>query len=141
MSGGPKALDDLVGLLDLESLEVNLFRGESLDPDRVRLYGGEVLAQSLMAAGRTVEPGRRVHSMHAYFLKLGDPKVPVVYEVDRILATRFGVAAIDAVHDGEFGTMVALRGERIERVPIADAVRELKTVDPELLEVAGVFFG
>jgi 6-phosphofructokinase 1 len=45
------------------------------------------------------------------------------------------------VHDGAFGTMVALRGERIERVPIADAVRELKTVDPALLAVAGVFFG
>jgi acyl-CoA thioesterase-2 len=78
------ALDDLVGLLDLESLEVNLFRGVSLDPDRFRLYGGEVLAQSLLAAGRTVDPERRLHSMHAYFLKLGDPKVPVVYEVDRI---------------------------------------------------------
>jgi acyl-CoA thioesterase II len=78
------AVDDLVGLLDLEALEVNLFRGESLDRDRIRLYGGEVLAQSLMAAGRTVETERRVHSMHAYFLKLGDPKTPVVYEVDRI---------------------------------------------------------
>ena len=64
---------------------------------------------------------------------------PTAY--DRVLATRFGIAAIDAVHDGAFGTMVALRGERIERVPIGDAVRELKTVDAELLEVAGVFFG
>jgi 6-phosphofructokinase 1 len=64
---------------------------------------------------------------------------PTAY--DRILATRFGIGAIDAVHDGAFGTMVALRGERIERVPIADAVRELKTVDRELLDVAGVFFG
>jgi acyl-CoA thioesterase II len=78
------ALDDLVSLLDLEQLEVNLFRGYSLDRDRVRLYGGEVLAQALMATGRTVEPDRRVHSMHAYFLKLGDPKIPVVYDVDRI---------------------------------------------------------
>ena len=64
---------------------------------------------------------------------------PTAY--DRVLATRFGIAAIDAVHDGEFGTMVALQGERIERVPIADAVRELKTVDAALLDVAGVFFG
>ena len=78
------ALDDLVSLLDLEQLEVNLFRGYSRDRDRVRLYGGEVLAQALMAAGRTVDVERRVHSMHAYFLKLGDPKVPVVYDVDRI---------------------------------------------------------
>jgi acyl-CoA thioesterase-2 len=95
------ALDDLVGLLDLESLEVNLFRGQSLDPDRVRLYGGEVLAQSLMAAGRTVEPGRRVHSLHAYFLKLGDPKVPVVYEVDRIRDGRsFTTRRVVAVQHG-----------------------------------------
>ena len=64
---------------------------------------------------------------------------PTAY--DRVLATRFGIAAIDAVHDGAFGTMVALRGDRIERVPIGDAVRQLKTVDPELLEVASVFFG
>ena len=64
---------------------------------------------------------------------------PTAY--DRVLATRFGIAAIDAVHDGEFDTMVALQGERIERVPIADAVRELKTVDAALLDVAGVFFG
>jgi 6-phosphofructokinase 1 len=64
---------------------------------------------------------------------------PTAY--DRVLATRFGVAALDAVHDGAFATMVALRGERIERVPIAEAVRELKTVDAELLDVAQVFFG
>ena len=74
-----------VGLLDLELLEVNLFRGESLDPDRVRLYGGEVLAQALDGRGsHRRRASGAVHSMHAYFLKLGDPKVPVVYEVDRI---------------------------------------------------------
>jgi ATP-dependent phosphofructokinase / diphosphate-dependent phosphofructokinase len=63
---------------------------------------------------------------------------PTAY--DRVLATRFGIAAVDAVHDGAFATMVALQGARIVLVPIADALRELKTVDPELLEVAGVFF-
>jgi acyl-CoA thioesterase-2 len=95
------ALDDLVGLLDLESLEVNLFRGVSLDRDRVRLYGGEVLAQALMAAGRTVDGERRVHSMHAYFLKLGDPKVPVVYEVDRIRDGRsFTTRRVVAIQHG-----------------------------------------
>ncbi len=60
---------------------------------------------------------------------------------DRVLATRFGIAAIDAVEQGAFGTMVALHGSSIERVPIADAVSELKTVDPGLVEVAKVFFG
>jgi ATP-dependent phosphofructokinase / diphosphate-dependent phosphofructokinase len=63
---------------------------------------------------------------------------PTAY--DRVLATRFGIAAIDAVHDGAFGTMVALHGDRIDRVPIADALRELKTVDADLLEVADIFF-
>jgi ATP-dependent phosphofructokinase / diphosphate-dependent phosphofructokinase len=60
---------------------------------------------------------------------------------DRVLATRFGVAAIDAVRDGAFGQMVALQAGRIVRVPLAEAVGELKTVDRELVEVAEVFFG
>ena len=60
---------------------------------------------------------------------------------DRVLATRFGIAAIDAVHDGEFGTMVALQAGTIVRLPIAEATAGLKTVDPDLLEVAEVFFG
>ena len=65
---------------------------------------------------------------------------PTAY--DRVLSTRFGIAAIDAVHDGDFGTMVALRGDAIVRVPLADAVGELKTMDPALYhEVAEVFFG
>jgi 6-phosphofructokinase 1 len=60
---------------------------------------------------------------------------------DRVLATRFGVAAIDAVHDGAFGQMVALQSGSIVRVPLEAAVGELKTVDPELVDVAEVFFG
>jgi ATP-dependent phosphofructokinase / diphosphate-dependent phosphofructokinase len=64
---------------------------------------------------------------------------PTAY--DRVLATRFGIEAIDAVNDGEFGIMVALRGPDIVRVPIEDGVRELKTVDPKLYDVASVFFG
>ncbi len=60
---------------------------------------------------------------------------------DRVLSTRFGIAAIDAVHDGAFGTMVALRADRIERVPLSEGTAKLKTVAPELVEVAEVFFG
>ena len=60
---------------------------------------------------------------------------------DRVLATRFGIAAIDAVHDGAFGTMVALRAGEIVRVPLEEATAELKLVDPKLYEVAEVFFG
>jgi 6-phosphofructokinase 1 len=64
---------------------------------------------------------------------------PTAY--DRVLATRFGIEAIDAVNDGEFGIMVALQGSGIVRVPIEDGVRRLKTVDPQLYDVASVFFG
>jgi 6-phosphofructokinase 1 len=64
---------------------------------------------------------------------------PTAY--DRVLATRFGVEAVNAVNDGAFGIMVALRGTRIDRVPLADALREVKTVDPALVDVASVFFG
>jgi acyl-CoA thioesterase-2 len=78
------ALDDLIALLDLEPLEVNLFRGVSPKEDRQRVFGGQVAGQALVAAGRTVEPGRPVNSLHAYFLRPGDPTVPIVYEVDRI---------------------------------------------------------
>ena len=60
---------------------------------------------------------------------------------DRVLATRFGLHAIDAVHDGDWGEMVALRGTDIVRVPLAEATRELKTVPPELYAEAEVFFG
>src|ERR1044071_4070373 len=78
------ALDDLIALLDLEPLEVNLFRGVSPKEDRQRVFGGQVAGQALVAAGRTVEDGRPVHSLHAYFLRPGDPTVPIIYEVDRI---------------------------------------------------------
>ncbi len=78
------ALDDLIALLDLEPLEVNLFRGVSPKEDRQRVFGGQVAGQALVAAGRTVEADRPVHSLHAYFLRPGDPTVPIIYEVDRI---------------------------------------------------------
>ena len=78
------ALDDLVDLLDLEPIEVNLFRGVSPDENRQRVFGGQVAGQALVAATRTVETGRHVHSLHAYFLRPGDPTVPILYEVDRI---------------------------------------------------------
>ncbi len=78
------ALDELLTLLELEALEVNLFRGLSPHEDRQRVFGGQVAAQALVAAGRTVDDDRPVHSLHAYFLRPGDPNIPIVYEVDRI---------------------------------------------------------
>ena len=77
------ALDALVDLLDLEAIEVNIFRGKHPEGDRQRTFGGQVAAQALMAAGRTVERGR-VHSLHSYFLRPGDSSAPTLYEVDRI---------------------------------------------------------
>jgi acyl-CoA thioesterase II len=78
-----EALDFLVRLLDLEAIEVNIFRGIQPEEERQRVFGGQVAAQALMAAGRTVERGDP-HSLHSYFLRPGDPKIPILYEVDRI---------------------------------------------------------
>ena len=75
-------IEELLELLRLEPLEVNLFRGASRDIGTPRVFGGQVLAQSLLAASRTVED-RMVHSLHAYFLRAGDPEAPIVYNVDR----------------------------------------------------------
>ena len=83
-AGRMTALDELVNLLDLEAIEVNIFRGVSPDENRQRVFGGQVAGQALVAATRTVEVGRYVHSLHAYFLRPGDPTVPILYEVDRI---------------------------------------------------------
>jgi acyl-CoA thioesterase II len=78
------ALDGLVSILDLETLEQNLFRGRSPEAGWQRVYGGQVLGQALTAAGRTVEQDRLAHSLHALFLLAGDPAVPIIYEVERI---------------------------------------------------------
>jgi acyl-CoA thioesterase-2 len=77
------ALETLLSLLDLEELEVNIFRGRSPQEQRQRVFGGQVAGQALVAAGRTVEKGI-VHSLHAYFLRPGDPSTPILYSVDRI---------------------------------------------------------
>src|SRR5688500_293010 len=80
----PDAIENLLGTLDLEPLEHNLFRGRSPQAGWQRVFGGQVIGQALAAATRTVEPNRKVHSLHAYFLRPGDPGVPIIYEVDRI---------------------------------------------------------
>jgi acyl-CoA thioesterase II len=78
------ALDRLLDLLDLEQIEVNIFRGRSPDETVQRVFGGQVAGQALVAAGRTVPADRAVHSLHAYFIRPGDPTVPLVYTVDRV---------------------------------------------------------
>src|SRR5215469_3093695 len=95
------ALDRLLALLDLEKIEENVFRGLS-PPERVqRVFGGQVLAQVLVATMRTVPDERACHSFHAYFLRPGDPKTPILYEVDRSRdGTSFSVRRVVAVQHG-----------------------------------------
>src|SRR5437763_9428024 len=79
-----RVLQELVELLALERIEENLFRGQSQDLGWGTVFGGQVLGQALSAASQTVPSERHVHSLHAYFLRPGDAKRPIVYEVDRI---------------------------------------------------------
>lgn len=78
------AVDNLLQILDLEMLEHNLFRGRSPQVGWQRVFGGQVIGQALVAASRTVVEDRHVHSLHGYFMRPGDPAVPIIYEVDRI---------------------------------------------------------
>jgi acyl-CoA thioesterase II len=95
-------LDELLSLLDLEVIEVNMFRGRQTDEARLRTFGGLVAAQALVAAGRTVEASKPVHSLHAYFLRPGDPKSPILYNVDRIRDGRsFATRRVVAIQHGE----------------------------------------
>jgi acyl-CoA thioesterase-2 len=80
----PSSADELVALLDLETIDVNLFRGTQPDTLLQRVFGGQVAGQSLVAGARTVEPPLAVHSLHSYFLRPGDVSVPIVYDVERM---------------------------------------------------------
>ena len=80
----PAGTGGLVELLDLDDLDVDLFRGRPAETERPRVYGGQVAAQALMAAVRTVDPAYVVHSLHSYFLLSGDTAVPIIYDVERI---------------------------------------------------------
>jgi acyl-CoA thioesterase-2 len=95
------SLRRLLEVLDLERLEVNLFRGQNPTDSRRRLFGGQVLAQGLVAALRTVE-NRLAHSLHAYFLRPGDPRVPTIFEVDRVRdGGTFTTRLVKAIQHGE----------------------------------------
>jgi acyl-CoA thioesterase-2 len=96
-----KSLADLLRLLELERLEINLFRGESRDIGSPQVFGGQVLGQALMAASATVD-ARLVHSLHAYFLRRGDFNASIVYEVDRSLdGSSFSNRRVVAIQHGK----------------------------------------
>jgi acyl-CoA thioesterase-2 len=78
------AIPSLLDILDLETIDVDLYRGRSPQTRRQRVFGGQVAGQALVAAGSTVDEDRHVHSLHAYFLRAGDPSAPIVYHVERI---------------------------------------------------------
>ncbi|MFJ9863307.1 acyl-CoA thioesterase II [Streptomyces sp. NPDC101165] len=97
-----QALQNLLELLDLEQLEEDIFRGQSRSAVVPRVFGGQVAAQALVAAGRTVPADRLAHSLHAYFLRPGDPGAPIVYNVDRIRDGRsFTTRRVVAVQHGK----------------------------------------
>ena len=95
-------LDRLLDLLDLEQIELNIFRGRSPKEWVQRVFGGQVAGQALVAAGRTVPADRPVHSLHAYFIRPGDPLVPIVYTVDRVRDGRsFTTRRVAAIQRGK----------------------------------------
>ncbi|PZM09649.1 acyl-CoA thioesterase II [Rhizobium tubonense] len=98
----PTAMEQLIATLDLEQLEVNLFRGNSPEAGWQRVFGGQVIGQALMAAQRTVESDRFVHSLHAYFMRPGDPSVPIVYQVERLRdGSSFNTRRVLAIQHGQ----------------------------------------
>lgn len=99
---GQGAVDNLLKLLDLERLEEDLFRGKSPTVDVQRVFGGQVAGQALVAAGRTVPDDRNVHSLHSYFLRPGDPNIPIIYEVARTRDGRsFTTRHVEAIQHGK----------------------------------------
>jgi acyl-CoA thioesterase-2 len=97
-----ETLDGLVDVLDLEQIELDIYRGRSPSDRRQRVFGGQVAGQALVAAGRTVPAERPVHSLHAYFIRPGDPAVPIVYLVDRVRDGRsFTTRRVSAIQHGK----------------------------------------
>ncbi len=140
---GPKT-GQLIKLLALEQIEENHFRGVSLDETRRRVFGGQVAAQALVAAGQTVE-SRRVHSLHAYFLRPGDSHRPILYEVERIRdGASFTARWVIGVQKGKpiLGLMCSFHRDEEglvhgDRIPDVPAPEELPTL-PEALSARGV---
>jgi acyl-CoA thioesterase-2 len=130
MTATPEKLTDI---LDLERLEVDLFRGRSPHEHQQRVFGGQVAAQSLVAAGRTVSADRAVNSLHSYFLRLGDPEIPIVYSVDRIRDGRsFTTRRVVAIQHGRPIYLLSASFHRAEN-GLQHQVPMPKVPDPEVL--------
>lgn len=98
----PTSSDELVDLLDLETIDDNLFRGRQPITFLQRVFGGQVAGQALVAALRTAPDGMGVHSLHSYFLRPGDPNVPIIYDVERIRdGSSFATRRVEARQHGK----------------------------------------
>jgi acyl-CoA thioesterase II len=119
--------ETLIDILDLERIEEDIFRGRSPEAGPQRVFGGQVAGQALVAAGRTVPAERAVHSLHAYFIRPGDPVVPIVYTVDRTRDGRsFSTRRVTAIQHGEVIFTLSASFHRPEtglehQVPMPDA--------------------
>ncbi|MEY3269335.1 MAG: hypothetical protein RL480_2095 [Pseudomonadota bacterium] len=124
----------LLDLLDVERIEDDLYRGQSTNAGWMRVYGGQVVAQALMAASRTVEPGRLCHSLHSYFMRPGDPAHPIVYRVERDRdGASFTTRRVIAIQKGRpiFNMAASFQAEE-PGLAHADAMPA--SVDPESLQ-------
>ncbi|GAA2419798.1 acyl-CoA thioesterase II [Actinomadura vinacea] len=127
------SLKALLELLDLEQIENDIFRGRSPEERRQRVFGGQVAGQALVAAGRTVPVNRPVHSLHAYFIRPGDPLVPIVYTVDRVRDGRsFTTRRVLAVQHGKAIFSLSASFQIVEDGPAHQAAMP-DAPDPETL--------
>jgi len=125
-----KALDRVVDLLNLEQIEVDIFRGRSPEGERrQRVFGGQVAGQALVAAGRTVPEDRPVHSLHAYFIRPGDPAVPLIYLVERVRDGRsFTTRRVSTIQHGK--TIFTLSASFHRREPGVEHADPMPDVPP-----------
>jgi acyl-CoA thioesterase-2 len=139
-------LDRLLDLLDLEQIEMNIFRGRSPDERVQRVFGGQVAGQALVAAGRTVPGDRPVHSLHAYFIRPGDPSIPLIYTVERVRDGRsFTTRRVSAVQHGK--TIFTLSAsfhqpeegyEHADTMPSVPAPETVRPTSERLAEALGM---
>ncbi len=129
--------DALLALLDLEPLEVNIYRGQNRDLGTGRVFGGQVFAQALVAARRTVEGDREAHSAHGYFILPGDLNAPIVYFVDRLRdGNSFTTRRVTAIQHGQaifnLSASFHIKEEGFSHQPAMPVVPDPETLAPEL---------
>ncbi|WP_214327147.1 acyl-CoA thioesterase [Nonomuraea sediminis] len=129
-----EALKELLDLLDLEQIELDIFRGRSPEERIQRVFGGQVAAQALVAAGRTVPSDRHVHSLHAYFIRPGDPSIPIVYNVERVRDGRsFTTRRVVAIQHGKAIFTMSASFHVVEEGVEHQAARMPEVPDPATL--------